>query len=507
MKTIKILSSFISIFWLNIGLAQITEIKLIPNDPQSVVSFGFSVALDSNILVVGAAESNNLGAKSGAAVVCENNNGNWQEDTVLLAIDGTSPARFGWAVDVQDNYIFIGADRDPENGIWSGAVYIYKFDSTSNKWTHHQKIFPNDIGAGHLFGSSVSISGSNALIGARGANDNVGAAYIYKNTGLEWVQDERLDPVNYTGDDPGFGISVGLDDEYAIVGAYYDDSGGNKSGAAFIFHYDGNDWIQQEKLLSADISPGDNFGYSVSISDDFAIVGSVNAVHETYRSGAAYIFKRSDSIWPEQVKLLDSTSTIDIAFGYSVSLLGDYAIIGVSQDNENGNNAGAAYVYKRNNSNWSKISKLIASDGNESDRYGWSVDIDVERVVVGAPIQDAGGFFCGAAYLYDELITGLNENQNKVGNQDLATMKIYPNPASSNVSLQSSVSGQQFLVIEIYDLNGRKLLETHIPARPAGGPKGSETVEVDVSNLESGIYCCKVSTDKKSITKKIIIQK
>ena len=114
---------FFVVLWQNSNLAQFTELKLIPSDPQNVVSFGSSVAVDKTILVVGGPENSDIqGVNSGAAVVFEKVNGNWIEDTLLLATDGTTAAHFGWAVGVKDNYIFIGADQDPENGNWAGAV-------------------------------------------------------------------------------------------------------------------------------------------------------------------------------------------------------------------------------------------------------------------------------------------------------------------------------------------------------------------------------------------------
>ncbi len=86
------------------------------------------------------------------------------------------------------------------------------------------------------------------------------------------------------------------------------------------------------------------------------------------------------------------------------------------------------------------------------------------------------------------------------------SVSIYPVPASSVVNLQSTVFSQQSATFELYDLNGRKLLEKQIPARPAGGPARTETVEIDVSDLKSGVYCCRLIMDNKSVTKKLIIK-
>lgn len=512
MNIYKILTLSLVIFCLNINIAQITELKLIPDDPQNVVSFGFSVAIDENIIVVGAAESNILGPKSGSAVVFKNVSGNWIEDTLLLASDGTSPARFGWTVDVQGDWVFIGADQDPQNGIWAGAVYAFKRNIVSGEWNEYQKIIPGDAQPGDLFGSSVSISGSYVLIGARGADNNIGAAYLYEDSGSSWVQVARLTPQNYVGTDPKFGISVSLDGNYALVGAYYDDTGGNQSGAAYIFYNDGNIWSQQSKLLSSDIHPADNFGYSVSLSDDYAIVGSIKAIHNTYRSGAAYVFQRSDTLWYEQAKLLDSSAVTGIAFGYSVSLSNNYLVIGVSQDNENGGNAGAAYIYKRENSNWFKVTKLLASDGNESDIFGWSVNVYGDKAVVGSPVQDVGGLFCGAVYVYDGFLTDVYETDYSII-ENFSLHQNFPNPFNPSTKIRYEIPGQSrndnmLVTLKVYDALGNEVVTLVKEEKPAGEYEIEFPCHsCESRNLSSGVYFYQLKAGNFIQTKKMLIIK
>lgn len=498
MKKSQVLIIAISLIFITGIFGQITEYKIIPDPDHSLGAFGHSVAVDSNIMIIGAAMSNISGSRSGAAVIYKMVDGSWEEDTLLL--DADSQARFGWAVDVQDDYIFIGADQDTENGIWSGAVYVYKFDSVSWKWNLHQKIFPNDIQAGDLFGSSVSLSGDFAIIGAREADNDVGAAYIYENSGTSWIQQARLTPDDYMGHNPNFGISSCIDGNYALIGAYYDDSGGNKSGAAYIFHYDGSEWTQQQKLTSSDIHAGDNFGFSVSISGEYAIVGSIMAIYQTFRTGAAYIFHHTGGSWTEISKLLDSSSTITINFGFSVSLSGDYALVGVSEDDQNGGGAGAAHIYQNINSNWTHISKLVASDGTESEKMGWSVDVDKDIVVVGIPMKIGEGQSVGAVYLYSDYVTAINESEKFTDNTGSTDVNIYPNPTGNLMWLKSSLFEFQPGEVEIFDINGRRLVKQQINA-------GDKNIILDVSSFENGIYLCKIRTHYDTINRKLIIQK
>jgi hypothetical protein len=483
--------------------AQISELKLIPNDPQNVVSFGSSVAIDQKILVVGGPESDIQGVNSGAAVVFEKVNGNWIEDTLLLATDGTTAAHFGWAVGVKDNYIFIGADQDPENGTWSGAVYIFKRDTLTGMWHQNQKIFPGDIQAWYKFGSSISVSGDKILVGARDANGNVGAAYVFRLQDTLWVEEQKLIPSGYVGAEPYSGNSVSIDGDYAIVGAHNDESGGNESGAAFIFYYNGSEWTQQAKILSSDISSGDNFGFSVSLSGDYAIVGAVNSFHQTHMIGAAYVFRLQDTLWVEEAKLLDSSAVTSIAFGFSVSMLNNYALVGVRHDNQNGNNSGAAYIFKRVNSNWTKLSKILASDGGESDQFGYQVDLDEDIFAVGAPIQYAGGLYCGAVYLYTDFTTGIFDSKVHVSLNEYHLHQNYPNPFNPSTKISFTIAQTDYVSLKVYDVLGNEVTTLINEEKPAG----EYEVEFDGERLTSGIYFYQLKSGSYVQTKKMLLLK
>ena len=160
-----------------------------------------------------------------------------------------------------------------------------------------------------------------------------------------------------------FGWFVDIDGDYAIVGAHHDDDSGNTSGTAFIFKRNGTTWTQQQKLTASDGAAGDKFGQSVSIDGDFAIVGALwNSEKATY-AGAAYIFVRSGTTWTQQAKLLASDGAYDDRFGYSVAIDGDYAVVGSTLDDDKGTSSGSAYIFVRSGTSWSQQAKLTANDG------------------------------------------------------------------------------------------------------------------------------------------------
>ena len=162
-----------------------------------------------------------------------------------------------------------------------------------------------------------------------------------------------------------FGDSISLDGDTVLVGATWDDDNGMDSGSAYVFTRIDNIWTQQAKLLASDGESGDGFGFSVSIDGETALIGAYQDNDHGDDSGSAYIFTRIGNTWTSQVKLLSLDGTILDGFGFSVSLDGDTALIGAPNDGDNGNDSGSAYVFTRTGNTWTQQAKLLASDGTE----------------------------------------------------------------------------------------------------------------------------------------------
>ena len=168
------------------------------------------------------------------------------------------------------------------------------------------KIKADDGATDDLFGHSVSISGDYAVVGGIGDDDKgsrSGSAYVYKRSGTSWVEEAKLLPDDGAADDQ-FGVSVSIDGDYAVAGAFGDDVNGHFSGSAYVFKRSGTTWAQEDKLLPTDGEALDGFGNSVSISGDYAVVGAQNDQDNGFASGSAYIFKRTGTTWAQEAKLL-----------------------------------------------------------------------------------------------------------------------------------------------------------------------------------------------------------
>lgn len=204
------------------------------------------------------------------------------------------------------------------------------------------KLLPTDGAADDLFGRSVSVSGNVALVGSRSDDDNgdfSGSAYVFRFNGSTWVQEAKLTASDGVEGD-GFGLSVSVSGELALIGASFVDDNGLNSGAAYVFRYDGGSWIEEQKLLASDGLNIDMFGDSVSLSGNTAVVGAHNR-------GRAYVFRYDGNTWVEEFKLSSPDCPATDEFGASVSIFGDTILVGANGDDENGFHSGAAFLFGR----------------------------------------------------------------------------------------------------------------------------------------------------------------
>ena len=165
----------------------------------------------------------------------------------------------------------------------------------------------------------------------------------------------------------------------------------------------GPDWTaaaQQAKLVASDAQASDAFGFSVSIEGDTLVAGAWYEDAGGSNAGAAYVFTRSGTSWSQQAKIQASDAQASDLFGYSAAITGDTVVVAARDEDAGGSNAGAAYVFTRSGTSWTQAKKLVASDAQASDRFGYSVSISGETVVVGARQEDTGVTDAGAAYTF-----------------------------------------------------------------------------------------------------------
>jgi hypothetical protein len=325
------------------------------------------------------------------------------ESAKLLASDGAAGDQFGRSVSVAGDLAVVGAIWDDDKGDASGAAYMFRRNpGAPRSWIQEQKVLPSDGAALDQFGISVSIWGNKAVIGAFGDDDNgsdSGSAYVFGWNGSTWVQEQKLQPSDGAALDQ-FGISVSVSGDVAVVGANSDDDNGFFSGSAYVFRSDGSSWVQEQKLLASDGAVMDDFGVSVSVSGDVVVVGARLHNGNDPNSGAAYVFRWNGSSWVEEQKLLASDGAASDFFGLSVSVSEDVAGVGAWGTDDNGPESGSSYVFRWNGSSWVQQQKLLASEGATGDHFGSPVSVSGNVAVVGAWGTDDNGPESGSSYLF-----------------------------------------------------------------------------------------------------------
>lgn len=423
-------------------------LKTVTDDRNSGDQFGYSVAISGNYAIIGAYNqdydvdgTSNLVYNAGAAYIFKKDEGgleNWGLVKKLVAADRKGSDQFGYSVAISGEYAIVGAklqDYDVDGAsnymVNTGAAYIFKKDQGgTDNWGQVRKLVAADRYITDEFGVSVAISGGYAIVGARQEDEDVdgvsnylydaGSAYIFKQSlgGVDnWGQLKKLVPNNRDAGDY-WGQSVSISGDYAIVGSRYEDQAAdgisdfmNASGAAHIFKKDqgGTDnWGQVKKLVASDRAPTDYFGYSVSISGDYAIVGAYQEDHAADGSsdflsdaGSAYIFKRDEGgidNWGELKKIVPMDREAGDNFGYSVSISENYTAVGswreahgIDGSSDPFPGAGSAYLFKKTEGgtdNWGLLQKVVAVDRQADDNFGHSVAAADAFVLVGANSED-----------------------------------------------------------------------------------------------------------------------
>ncbi len=399
-----------------------------PSDSGSN-GFGIAVAVNGDTLLCGEPDDSQL---FGEAYVFLRSGGVWTPQPKLTASDGAIGDVFSTSMALSANTALFGS---PSKGNSKGEAYAFVLSGS----TFVQQAVLNGTGTSTAdsFGTSVSVSGSTAILGASGKSSGRGAAYIFARSGASWNQQSELTPSDAANGD-AFGTSVSLDGDTAVIGA----PAKNGKGVAYVFVRSGTTWTQQAELTASDAAAGDSFGGSVSVTGDTAVIGASGRLSG---QGVAFVFVRSGSAWTQQAKLTASDGVANDIFGTSVSVSGDTALIGaqgkssflggayvffrtgtswtqqaelapdpnthsfahaVSIDGntalvgaylDTGASIGAGYVFVRSGTTWTRQAKLVASDGASGDILGVSVAISGDTAVLGA---DGRSSKQGAAYVF-----------------------------------------------------------------------------------------------------------
>ena len=375
--------------------------QLLASSSEYLDFFGISVSASGDTVVVGAYARDARAFDSGAAHVFTRGESGWSEQVMLTPADGARGDQFGYSVSVSGDIAVIGARGDSDAVAESGSAYV--FHKGELGWGQEAKLTASDAEMYDNFGHSVSVSGDTAIIGAYqdvvGGIDT-GSAYVFhKDDEDEWSQQAKLTASDGEASDQ-FGYSVSISGDTAVVGAYGGEVGGLVVGSAYVFYRDETGWSQQAKLIALDATARDSFGYSVSVSGDTVVVGAYGDEDGGSSSGSAYVFVRDAGMWSQEAKLTASDPEAFDRFGYSVSVSGDKVVVGAYTDNDGSTSSGSVYVFVRDAGMWTQEAKLTAEDYAEGDSFGYSVSVSGDTVVGGSLLNQDVDDDVGAAYVF-----------------------------------------------------------------------------------------------------------
>ena len=365
-----------------------SEQRLFPTQDQNILDYGHDVSISGNWAIVGAPSSN---GQKGNAYVYKFDGDKWSESEKLVPITKEHQILFGISVSISNEQIIVG----------TFSRYAYVFEYNGSSWVETQLISASDQKGDDRFGQQVLIHEDFAFVGAKRALHNdvpTGAVYVFKYDNGSWIETDKITASDAEMNDD-FGHAASFSENSLIVGAI---RGGinstSNSGAAYIFSYDGANWQEQQKLITADNGHYSHFGQAVSIFGNTALVGvetySPLSPALMFQVGAVFSFEFNGNDWIETQKLMHNDGGLDHRFGTSVSLLGERALIGADHVLNQSN--GAAYIFSHDGTEWIQTRKIMPSIHEGYSHFGHSVSLSADRALIGAPLYNIG-----AAYVFE----------------------------------------------------------------------------------------------------------
>ncbi len=407
-------------------------------NPASGERFGHTLAMSGNRLAIGAPFDRSLdpndpadisGDSVGAVYIFSHNSGTWTFESYVKAPDLTSFAEFGASLAIFGNRLVVGS---PAFGADTGRAYV--FERAGTDWLAQDTLEASNAELGDEFGSSVAILGSVIIaVGASGedsdgsseANNGTrdsGAVYVFsQNVGGAWLQEDYVKASNADTDDlfgsvlafsesaGGFSLFVSAIGESGNGVGGEQDNSSTSAGAAYEFtRAQSGEWNQVAYIKASNAETGDLFGSAIDVDGDTLAIGAPRedagrtageADNSLLDAGAVYVFTRNGGAWDQQAYLKASNADATDQFGASLNLSGETLAVGASAEDGNGTGgpldnsipgAGAVYLIERNGAVWSERAYVKASTIDAGDRFGTSVAVSGELLLIGSAEEASG---------------------------------------------------------------------------------------------------------------------
>lgn len=301
-----------------------------------------------------------------------------------LIVDGNNVGVAGYGHSF-GQHIAVDGNQMAVSSTGSREIYIYEYDGQDWSFVSFFQVYEQPLGENEYI-SSLSMSGSRIAIGNKYDSENgeeSGAVYVFELQNTDWVQVVKL-TASDAAEEALFGTSVALSGDRLLVGSNYDDGAGLASGAVYYFSGQNNQWTEQQKFVAADTNSIDEFGFSLSVDGNLAVIGAPGYNYNGSQTGAAYIFEYSGGSYVQRHRLLGQASAVNSRFGTSVWIDTDQVIVGAAKGyNDLAIQTGSAYIFKYNGSNWDLVEKVFG--GRENTKFGSKVFISENRAIISMP--------------------------------------------------------------------------------------------------------------------------
>ncbi|WP_223790006.1 FG-GAP repeat protein [Marinicella meishanensis] len=361
------------------GINWSLETSLTADDSELVEEFGVNAYMFSNkLLVIDPWQSINE-STSPAIYEFTESNGIWAQSQKLH-----QTGVFGSDMAVLGNELLISSHNSSFYGIGSG--FISQFKSDQGSWSYHDYVIPTLGAPGQLYGHRTEINDDWIAVSAPeeySLGIRSGAVFVYERIKNEWQIKQMLTPSD-PNNNAYFGRSISLQDDILVVGAIRQNGVEDETGAAYVFQFDGQNWVETQKITDPNGETDDLFGYQVEITEQQILISSLRSNSFGTNFGAVIVYEKPTDSWEETHRFSAADSANGDLFGYSIAVNGDLALIGAPFHDEVNSNLGAVYYFRLENQIWVEQQKLLLSNPINSLEFGREIDIDGNQALIAA---------------------------------------------------------------------------------------------------------------------------
>jgi len=518
---------------------------IVPRPQDGTTNWGHSVDISKETFIAG---WTSYVGDNGGVYIFERAGKEWQVLNIFKTPDGGTRDWYGHSVAIDGDFAVVGAYEDGGKkvvaggplGEGPGAIFIYK-RAGGKGFAEMVKLKAPDVENNDRFGFSVDLHGTTLVVGAPLHEGEKGAVYVYTLDENKWKQQAKLQSNDPPAKDR-FGWSLGIDGNIIVVGAPLAMGAARLSGKAYIFVREGDVWTQQATLTPDDADGGDTFGNAVDVSKRTVVIGAVKDENEVKirNSGSAYFFSRVGDVWTQQAKVTAADPQVGSNFGFSVAIHDNRALVGApAEDTKNGDNSGSVYAFLRGGGAWVQQAKVIPEKGPDEsggltggDNMGSAVAISRQLsgkesfAAIGVQWDEGpNGDDAGSVYIFD---TQDEENLNiplpvdPAGELALITLgdlkrtallQNFPNPFNPETWIPYALANDAEVNIHIYNVQGKLVRRLDLGLQQTGRYLNRERAaywdgrDQRGEMVSSGIYFYTFQADTYQKTRRMVIVK